>query len=217
MFPFSVAKKLPVYVYEWVKFSNLSGQLVIDAPVKRGMIGIGQRFEKLTRSKGAAEIAIHGILEVKGHVHIGRDVSIFVGTNAYCEMGHMTCIGSNVKIICIHHIALGTWARIGFESQIIDTNSHQMLNVETGEKFELTAPIHIGNFNSVSNRVTFMPNTYTPDYCVIASNTLCNKDYRKLGNNVLLGGIPAKLLKTSFGRDWEGEKEMIEENLIVKW
>ncbi len=217
MFPFSVAKKLPVYVYEWVKFTDLSGQLIINAPIQRGMMGIGQQFEKLTKSKGAAEVAILGTLEINGHVHIGKDVRIYIGENANCQFGHMTCIGSDVKIICINEIILGEWARIGFESQIIDTNSHQMLNVETGEKFALTASIHIGNYNSVSNRVTFMANTYTPDYCVVASNTLCNKDYRNLGSNILLGGIPAKLLKNNFGRDWEGERTRIEESLVAKW
>ncbi|MCW8982372.1 MAG: hypothetical protein OQJ83_13395, partial [Altibacter sp.] len=58
-------------------------------------------------------------------------------------------------------------------------------------------------------RITVMPNTKTPDHCVVASNSLCNRDYTSLGNYILLGGIPAKLIKTDYARDWEGEKETL--------
>jgi acetyltransferase-like isoleucine patch superfamily enzyme len=217
MFPFAVAKKLPVYVYEWVKFTNLSGEIVIDAPIKRGMIGVGQQFEKLTRSRGVSEISIIGKLVIKGHVHIGKDVAIYVGDNAYCEFGHMACLGSNVKIICTESIILGTWARIGYESQLVDTNSHQMYDTLTNQQYSKTGKIRIGDFNSISNRVTFMPNSLTPEYCVVASNSLCNKDYSSLGSYILIGGIPAKLIKENFSRDWEGEKATLEKSLMVKW
>lgn len=217
MFPFAVAKKIPVYIYEWVKFTDLSGEIVIEEPIKRGMIGIGQQFEKLTRSKGVSEISIRGKLVAKGHVHIGKDVAIYVGDHAYCEFGHMTCLGSNVKIICTESIVLGTWARIGYESQLVDTNSHQMYDTRTNQKYSKTGKIKIGDYNSISNRVTFMPDSLTPDYCVVASNSLCNKDYSSLGSYILIGGIPAKLIKENFSRDWEVERESLEKSLIVKW
>ena len=61
-----------------------------------------------------------------------------------------------------------------------------------------------------------MPGTVTPNYCVVASNSVVNKDYTPLGNNILLGGIPAKLIKKNYSRDWEGEKELLEDFLILK-
>jgi hypothetical protein len=62
-----------------------------------------------------------------------------------------------------------------------------------------------------------MPNTITPDHCVVASNSLCNKDYTSLGNYILIGGIPAKLLQDNYARDWEGEKEALLKNKIIEW
>ena len=70
-------------------------------------------------------------------------------------------------------------------------------------------------YNFVSNRVTIMQKTITPKNCTIASNTLCNKDYTTFGENILIGGIPAKLLKENISRDWEGERENLERNLII--
>jgi len=214
-FPFRVAVQMPVFFYGKIKLENLSGKIIINAPIKRGMIGYGQRFEKARKSKGSAEIALWGTWVINGHAHIGKDVFLFIGHGAYCEFGDMTCLGSDVKLICSEKIVLGNWARIGFDSQIIDTNAHQMRNTLTGENYPITKPIHIGNYNSISNRVSIMANTKTPDYCVIASNSVCLKDYTDLGNEILLGGVPAKLIKTHYTRDWVGEEQMLRDSLII--
>ncbi|NND88833.1 MAG: transferase [Flavobacteriaceae bacterium] len=217
MFPSSVAKKLPVYFYGKVKFSELSGQVTIDAPIKRGMIGFGQRFEKMTRSKGVAELHLAGHLHFKSNAHIGLDCFVFVGKDAYCEFGYMGCLGSNVKLLCSEKIILGNWCGIGYESQVIDTNAHPMMHSETKEYYPMTAPIVLGNYNSISNRVSIMMGTKTPNHCVVASNSLCNKDYSSLGEKILLGGVPAKLLKENFVRDWEGEKNRLLKNKRVNY
>ena len=216
-FPFSIAKKFPVFFYGKVKFQGINGEIIINAPIKRGMFGFGQKFEKATKSKGIAEFSLLGKLVLNGPIHMGKDVFFAIENNAYCEFGYMSCLGSDVKLICTDKIIIGDWSGIGYESQIIDTNSHPMKNSETGEYYPLTGPIFIGTHNAVSNRVSIMPNTKTPDYCVIASNTLCNKDYTSLGNNILLGGIPAKLIKNNYTRDWEGEKELLKKYKIIKW
>jgi hypothetical protein len=62
-----------------------------------------------------------------------------------------------------------------------------------------------------------MSNTITPDFCTIASNSLTNKNYTSLGRNTLIGGLPAKLIKENISRDWEGERESLEKNLIINF
>ena len=209
MFPFHIAKNLPVFFYGNVKFSSLSGKVIIEGPIKKAMIGFGQKFEFPSISKGVAELSLKGTLCFKSNAHIGLDYAIAIAENAYCEFGFMGCLGSNVKLICTEKIIIGEWCGIGYNSQVIDTNSHPMKNTETGEVYPLSAPIELGNHNAFSNAVSIMPGTKTPNNCVIASQTLCNKDYRNLGENILIGGIPAKLIKNNFARDWETEKELL--------
>lgn len=60
-----------------------------------------------------------------------------------------------------------------------------------------------------------MKNTKTPINCIVASNSLINKDYTQFGENILIGGMPAKLIKENIVRDWEGEHENLEKYLIV--
>ena len=211
-FPFQTAKKLPVFFYGRVKFKCITGAIEIEGTIKKGMIGFGQAYEMNTVHKGIAEIILAGKLVFKGKCQFGKDYFVFVGENALCELGNMTSMASCGKIICTEKIVLGDYARFGSESQIIDTNFHDMIDTKTGEKFQKSAPIFIGNYNFVSNRVSVMKGTQTPDFCTIASNSLCNKNYKNLGENILIGGIPAKLIRENISRDWDGEKEN-----MIKW
>lgn len=206
MLPLNQARKLPVIFYGPVRFTSLKGKLIIDAPIKRGMIGFGQRFEMIKKFKGNAELSLRGTLVFKGHAHIGKDCFVHIGDDGYCEFGFMGSLGSDVKLICTNKVILGDWVGVGYESQISDSNYHPFKNKRTNEKYPQSKPIILSNYNSITNRVSIMGGTITPEHCVVASNSLCNKDYRELGNYILIGGLPAKLIKNSFMRDWESEK-----------
>ncbi|TDD74059.1 transferase [Flavobacterium caseinilyticum] len=214
-FPYSIAKQLPVFFYGNVKFTSITGKIEIKGAIKKGMIGFGQPYEMNTLHKGIAEINILGTLVFTGHVQFGKDYFIYVGENGYCEFGHMASLASNAKLICVERIVFGNYARFGSESQIMDTNFHQMMDTQTGEKFKMTAPVLIGNYNYASSRVTALQGTKTPDFCTIASNSLCNTDYTSYGSNILIGGIPAKFIKDSISRDWEGEKAALDNYMLV--
>ncbi|APY12738.1 transferase [Seonamhaeicola sp. S2-3] len=216
MFPFKIAKKLPVFFYGSVKFTSLSGEIVIDAPIKIGMIGFGQPYEMTTRSRGISEINLSGVLVLKGHIQFGNDFFIYIKENAYCEIGHMSSMATLAKLICTYKVVIGKWVRIGSESQLIDTNFHQMKNTKTGELYPMCNPIELGDYNYIGNRVSIMPKTKTNSYCTVASNSILNKDYTDLGTNILIGGIPSKLIKNDISRDWEGERARIEDFLIFK-
>lgn len=214
-FPFAVALKLPVFFYGPVRFQSLSGNIIINAPIERGMIGFGQPYEKNTVHAGVAEVAIRGEVIFKGHMQFGKDYFFYVEKNAVAKFGYMASVGTRGKVICMHSITLGDYARLGSESQIIDTNFHSMADTVTGEKYAMTAPVIIGNYNYISNRVTILQGTITPNFCTVASNTLCTKDYSAFGENVLIGGVPAKLLRNNISRDWEYEKDLLDKWLKI--
>lgn len=214
-FPFKTAKKLPVFFYGKVKFQSIKGEMIIDGPIKRGMIGFGQPYEIISRSRGNSEFFLEGKMVFKGHVQFGKDYFIYIAEKGYCEMGHMASLGNSGKLICYNRIVFGKYARIGFESQVMDSNFHQMIDTLTGEKYPMTLPIILGNYNYFGNRISVMQKTNTPNFCTVASNSICNNDYTLLGENILIGGIPAKLLKNNISRDWEGEDENLEKWLIV--
>jgi acetyltransferase-like isoleucine patch superfamily enzyme len=214
-FPYPIAKKLPVFFYENVKFSNLSGEIIINAPITTGMIGFGQKFEQFSRSKGVGELVLSGKLIFNGHAHFGKDVFIFIGKNAVAQFGYMACLGSNVKFLCFENIVLGKWTGIGYESQLSDSNYHPFKDLETEEVTSMIKPIFISNYNSFSSRITVLPGTKTPEHCIVASNSLCSSDYTKYGENILIGGIPAKLIRNNYIRDWDSEKEALLKSKVL--
>ncbi len=216
VFPYEIAVKLPVFFYGKVKFQSLKGLVQIDSPIKRGMIGFGQPYEMNTLHKGIAELFIEGKVIFKGHVQFGKDYFICIKKDAVLEMGNMSSLGTGGKIICMHSIRFGKYTRIGSESQVIDTNFHQMINTKSGELYPISSPIFLGDFNFISNRVTILSKTITPNFCTIASNSLCTKDYTNLGENILIGGVPAKLLKKDISRNWNDEIELMDKWLKIQ-
>lgn len=214
-FPFETAKKLPVFFYGKVKFASIIGEIQLDGNIQKGMIGFGQPYEMNTVHRGIAEISIQGKLVFKGKFQFGKDCFVFVGENALCVLGNMASLASSGKIICTEKIVLGDYARLGSECQIIDTNFHDLIDTKTGEKLEKSAPIFVGNYNFISNRVSILKGTQTPNFCTIASNSLCTKDYKSLGENILIGGIPAQLIRNNISRDWQGEKQQLDDFLTV--
>ena len=212
-FPFTIAKKMPVLFYGSVKFQNISGKICINAPIQTGMIGFGKPYEMNTLSSGIAEIMFAGTIVFEGHVQFGKDYFVYVTKEGFLKMGDMSSLASKGKIICTKEIVFGSYARLGSECQVIDTNFHEMIDTETHQKIPLNAPIKIGNYNFISNRVTFLSKSITPDYCTVASNSLCNKDYTSFGTTILIGGIPSKLIRKNISRNWIAEKEILDNYL----
>jgi acetyltransferase-like isoleucine patch superfamily enzyme len=217
VFPFSIARKLPVFIFGKIRFSSLDGTVILDGPIETAMIGIGQTFEFPSTSKGTAELFLRGTLRFKGKATWGKDVCVKIDQGAEFEMGHMATLGSNVKVMCTQHIVFGEWTGIGYDSQVVDTNSHPFINSETKQKYPTSGRIELGAYNAISNKVTIMMNTKTSDNIVIASHSLCNTDYTPLGSEILLGGIPAKKIKDNFCRDWESEKPKLIQNKKINW
>lgn len=216
MLPFQQAIKFPVVIFGKCSVQSLTGTIVFKCPIHFGMLGLGQRYEIFKKEKGNAELNIQGTLILHGKAQFGYDYKIFIAKNALLNLGNMASMASQAKIICIQKIVLGHYCRIGSECQLIDTNFHNLKNTQSGEIYKKNADIYLGNYNFISNRVTIMAKTKTADYCTIASNSLCNKNYASFGENILIGGIPANLLKENIVRDWESEKEDLEQYLTIK-
>lgn len=216
-FPFSIAKKLPVFFYGKVKFKSIEGEIIINAPIQTAMIAFGLSYEMNTKRLNIAEMAIYGNVVFNGYAQFGKDCFLFVAENAHCEFGDMTGLASRGQIMCSYQIIFDSYARLGDECRVTDTNFHQMINTVTRERYQKHGSVKIGKYNYIGSRTTIGKDTVTPDFCTVASNSLCNKDYTSLGTNIVIGGIPAKKLKENISRDWEGEKEMMKNNLITKW
>jgi len=210
MFAFKTAVKLPVFFYGRIRFNALNGQVLIKAPITRGMVRFGFNYELIRAAMGTSEMKIDGILIINGAFSTGIDYAVIIEKEGVLEIGASSYLGSRTKIIVTKRVSLGRYFRLSYESQILDSNFHYMLDVETNEIPRLDDEVIINDYCWIGNRTTILKSTKTPSYLTVASNSLLNKDYtRFIKEKSLIGGIPAKLIRTNVTRVYDPNKEMM--------
>ncbi len=197
LIPFSQAVKLPVLIYENITLGSLGGKIIIKGIVHKGMIKIGYNSDRFAASKGGALLDIGGTIIFNGSAVFSVDCTINVSKNCVLEIGEFCGIGNGVKIICWKGIKIGAYTRIAVESLIFDTNFHYTRNINTGQILPMSTEILIGKSCWIGNRTSILKGTVLPDYTIVASNSLLNKNYDsfiELGS--VIGGLPSKLITT---------------------
>ncbi len=207
---------LSAIVYKGFVIKEFFGTIKLKTEPKFGLIGFGQPYEIFKRSKNCGEAVINGQLEINGRVQFGLDTKLFVKKDAVLKLGHINSFASRTEIICFKSISIGDWVQFGSDCLITDTNFHELKDVSAQVKLPMNKDIIIGSYNFIGARSTIKGNTKTPNNCLVATNSLLNKDYSSFGENNVLGGIPAKLVKEKIVRDWETEKENLEIYLTIK-
>ncbi len=204
MLPFRQAIKLPFAFYGKVRFPSLNGRIVIDCPIRRGGIQFGNVASAIFSDEEII-ISIDGILKINGMpIAVGAGAVLEIGKDAKVELSYNTLISPRTKIIIREGLSIGHNFVTSWECQIFDSNFHYMRNVSTGEVRKINNSVWIGNNVWIGNRVTINNGTRLPNYSIVASGSLCNKDFTKEGREYLtIGGSHAKIITEGFERIFE--------------
>lgn len=140
-----------------------------------------------------------------GQVKIGQGASLLVGEKAVLTTGANVTIGDGAEVICKKEIIIGDHSEITWDCQVEDYASHPLEDTVSKKIKNLYRPVIIGKYCWIGNRTTIQPGTRLPDWVIVASNSLLNKNYMKmeLVSNTLIGGQPAKVLRENVRRDYE--------------
>ncbi len=215
-FAFKEALLLPIIVYRGFKIMQFRGKIVLNTKPHFGLVGFGQSYEIFKRKNSCGEAIINGVIEINGKVQFGLDTKLYVKKDAVLKLGHINSFASRTELICFKSISIGNWVQFGNECLITDTNFHELKDLVTNTKLPMNKEIIIGSYNFIGARSTIKGNAVTPNNCLVGTNSLLNKDYCSLGENIILGGIPAKFIKENIVRDWESEKKSLENYLTIK-
>jgi len=203
--PFRQAVKLPIFIYGGVRFLGLNGKVVIESDnIKTGMIGIGKNFESFSLFDHSGFILLgsnRSRIVFEGPASIGINSKIRV-PDGELRLGKYAFIGSNVRIVCNgESIIIGEYTRIAFETVIMNSGFHYVYNMNKHTTARHTRPITIGAYNWIGNRSSVSSGARTKDHTIICAGSLVNKDFTSIdGNNMMLGGSPAKLIATGMCR-----------------
>jgi acetyltransferase-like isoleucine patch superfamily enzyme len=195
LFPFHIAKKLPLYIHHGVKTYKM-GTICIEGEVKRRMISLGT-FD--LKSQGNAKILNRGKIIFRGPVILGGGI-IIENTGAIVFEGE-TLVAEGTTLLVREKLVIGKYTRIGFRCLLTDSDYHYMVNVHTGEIKANKKEIIIGQCNWIAGCTTVKKGACTPDYTIVASNSLVSKDYRDmLPPYSIIGGTPAQLITSGYRR-----------------
>lgn len=212
MFPTKTALRLPILFYGNVVFRSLKGKVEIRSHVYTGMIKFGVREWYVTTARPQVTITNNGTIIFNGPIRFLQGSYIAVARNATLEFGsNGSLCGSDVKIMCFDHIHIGDNVRITWNVQLYDTSFHYIeIEGRPQESLKLTKPIILGNNIWIGNTTTISKGSVLPSDCVVASNSLVNKDLSSAKPYSLIAGVPAKVkCDGGFHRVWDKKQEKL--------
>lgn len=201
--PFRQAIKIPIILY-YPRFYALKGKVYItSSTIKFGMIRMGLFNSPILQKKGVSWMNEGGTVIFRGTACFGAGSVIKIGSNqrAVLEFGNNFGNAIAVNIDCNYSIILGNNVRMGWDTIIMDSAMHRLKTSNgnyTGRGYE---KVVIGDDNWITTKCIVLSGVKTPNKCVIATNSLLNKDYSNYPEYSLFAGIPAKHIKTGIWRD----------------
>lgn len=185
-FPFKTALRMPVFIYWQSELYKMGGKIVIDAPIKTGMLKFGPHglgTQDLLYSRTMWEVS--GTLVIKGKANIGRGSKISIGKEATLTLGSNFQITGNSEIICQKEITFGEDCLLSWDILMMDTDFHQIFN-ENDEKVNASKPITIGNHVWIGCRNTILKGVRIADNNIISANSTITRSVAE--ENCVIGG-----------------------------
>ncbi len=217
MLPFKQAMKLPFEFYGKVRFPSLKGQVVINVPVKRGLMQLGM-CQSAVSPREEIVFSIDGLMVINGdNLTIGSGCVVEIYKNAEIVFNSYINIAPKSKVMLRKKLTIGSYVRTSWEVQIFDSDFHYMRNVNTGVVRPRNKAVSIGSNVWIGNRVTINKGTVLPNYTIVASGSLCNKDYT-MGKDerITIAGTPAKVIATGYERIFEWKEPALDKELEQK-
>lgn len=195
--------KLPVLIYGNTKLYSI-GKIVINCELKKGLLSIGQydcKSQGITKFLNFGEIIIDGYVEIGGCSIIENSGKILF--KGYNRVADGSCLFIRDKFV------MGEQSRIGFHSFVMDSDDHFTIDINDKSVHRNTKPIIIGKYNWLASNTFIKKGVITPDNLIVASNALLIKDYSSLAPYSVIGGVPAKLLKSGVRRIYNVHTEYL--------
>lgn len=137
-------------------------------------------------------------LNIGNNVSIGSFSQVIISTS-FNNIGNHISIGNNVGFGEFAYLGGGGGLTIGDDTiigQYFSTHPENHIFTNRSKKIRdqgvTRIGIEIGKNCWIGSKVTILDGVNIGDNCVIASGAVVNKSF---GNNILIGGVPAKVIK----------------------
>ncbi len=207
--PFKQAIKLPIVISYNVKINRV-GNIQLTDSVHLGMVSIGViRIPDYESNCLPIYFTNRGTFKIKGNLKIHPGVKMYIAPKACLSVGKRVIFGFYTKVFCYKSITIGDDFRMSWEGQMFDTDFHFLYNIEKDKYYQRIKPIVIGDSVFVGNRCTIGKGTVIPNGSVVSCVSKVSGDYSEHGDNLLISGNPATLIKKhiTMGNSWFPDEE----------
>lgn len=173
----------------------MAGKVSIEhsGEIKFGMIKLGCQRVGFFPNNGV-RLEIMGALKFMGRCYVGAESNISVGQTGCLTVKDDVAATAAFKCVCYTKSTIGEHVTFGWDCCMMDTNFHQCIDRDNNPVGTPYAPIVIGDYCWFASRNSIIPGAVLPERCVVASNSLTNKNY-DIKPYTMIGGIPAKPIK----------------------
>lgn len=196
----------------------LNGKVVFEnTTVRRGMVKIGINADSFSLfdhsgfvQLGSKESKI--VFEGPASFSVNSKIRVVAGE---LRLGKYSYIGEGVRIVCNGSVInIGDYARIAFETVIMNSGFHHVYNSNNQNITRTTRPINIGKYSWIGNRSSLSAGAAIKDYTIVCAGSLVNRDFTQAeGDNQMLGGSPAKLICCGMKRIFSPKLE----SKVIQW
>lgn len=201
MLPLKQAICLPFDFYGKIRFVSLKGNVTLHAKnLRMGMIKIGSQGSDMFPSSETV-LNIQGNIHIEDRLVLGMGSSIVSLLNSTIKFGHNAILGANNLMYCEKNIKIGNDFLTSWNCQIMDSDTHKVIDINTNECKPIAQDVIVGDSVWLGNGVIVNKGTQFASKTIVASRSLCNKDYTLFGENCVLAGSPAKVVANN--KRWE--------------
>ena len=125
--------------------------------------------------------------------------------NCTIKIGKNIFIGSHSQLACTEdgsEIQIGDDCMIAPNTQVRTGDSHSIFDVETGERINRARSIMIANHCWLGDGVKVLKGVNLPENTIVSTSAVVTHSF--LEGNVIIGGIPAKVIKSEV--NWDKER-----------
>ena len=190
--PFKQAIKFPILVKK-SHIYEAKGKIIIDAPIKFGMIKLGGFGGHMYPNNGIHWTQWGGTIIFKGKCQISNNSFIVQGKESTIIFGDDFIATTSLKLISFKHIEFGKCVRCGWDVMFLDSNFHPLYDMKK-EKFKKGyGPIKIGDYNWFSTQCKIMHSVTTPERCIFGMGTTVTRG-GQYEPYCVHGGDPVRIL-----------------------
>jgi len=142
-------------------------------------------------------IGAGGRLTVHGKVVVWRGARILILPGGHLEVGHLTRFNCNASVTCITHLVLGSDSGLGWNSNILDGNLHEL--TIAGVPRPRVEPIRIGDHVWIGMSVTVLGGVTVGDGAVMAAGSVVSAD---VPERSIVAGNPARVVRENVSWRW---------------